>query len=86
MVKITLLNRDQYDSAIAVVETVPKGSARLTAGISVAGQRDVSIELARQGFAELYTGRRADYFVRDPQQVHNNRGPVRIVLTSSSPD
>ena len=67
MVKITLLNRDQYGRAIAVVETVPKGSARLTAGISVAGLRDVSIELARRGFAELYTGRGADYFVRDHQ-------------------
>jgi endonuclease YncB( thermonuclease family) len=56
MVVVTLLNKDRYGRAIAMVETVP--SSPLAAGT------DLSIELARQGLSQLYTGGGAEYNVR----------------------
>ena len=63
MVKITFLRKDQYRRAIAVVQTVgnpllgwiPIGNLR---------SRDISMELATAGLAELYTGGGAEYNVR----------------------
>lgn len=56
MVKVTLLRRDQYGRAVAVVETIPTGIlGRLR------GPKDVSMELSRAGLAELYTGGGAEY-------------------------
>jgi endonuclease YncB( thermonuclease family) len=54
-IKLTLLRKDQYGRAIAMVETIP---SLFTA------PNDLSIELARQGLAELYTGGGAEYYVR----------------------
>jgi endonuclease YncB( thermonuclease family) len=56
MVKVTLLRRDQYGRAVAVVETVPRGIlGRLR------GPKDVSMELSTAGLVELYTGGGAEY-------------------------
>jgi len=60
VVKITLLRRDQYNRAVSVVETVPRG---LWESI-VTGSRDLSAALARAGLAELYTGGGAEYYDR----------------------
>jgi endonuclease YncB( thermonuclease family) len=57
MVKITFLRRDQYGRAVSAIETVtPWWKMGL-------GKKDLSMELARQGLAELYTGGGAEYFV-----------------------
>eukprot|EP00977_Amphora_coffeiformis_P021714 scaffold9766_cov268-Amphora_coffeaeformis.AAC.6 len=58
MVKITLLRRDQYNRAVAVVETVPQGVWET----AVTGPRDLSVALAQAGLAELYTGGGAEYY------------------------
>jgi endonuclease YncB( thermonuclease family) len=55
LVKITLLRKDRYGRAVAMVETVPPNI--------LASSKDLSIELARQGFAELYTGGGFEYNV-----------------------
>jgi endonuclease YncB( thermonuclease family) len=57
MVAVTLLSKDRYGRAIAMVETVPS-SLFARAGT------DLSVELARQGLAQLYTGGGAEYNVR----------------------
>lgn len=57
VVKITLLRRDQYGRAVAVVETVPTGLFGSSA-------QDVSMALAQAGLAELYTGGGAVYYNR----------------------
>mmetsp|Transcript_20117 Transcript_20117/g.43359 ORF Transcript_20117/g.43359 Transcript_20117/m.43359 type:complete len:166 (+) Transcript_20117:557-1054(+) len=54
MVKVTFLRRDQYRRAIAQVETLDGGV--------FTGNKDVSMELAKAGLAELYTGGGAEYF------------------------
>ncbi|GKY98961.1 hypothetical protein MPSEU_000851800 [Mayamaea pseudoterrestris] len=56
MVKITFLRRDQYGRAVSAVETV---SPFWKFGL---GKKDLSMELAREGLAELYTGGGAEYF------------------------
>jgi endonuclease YncB( thermonuclease family) len=61
MVKITFLKKDQYNRAVACIETVP---SLLTTFIPGAGNKDLSIELAREGLAELYTGGGAVYYNR----------------------
>jgi endonuclease YncB( thermonuclease family) len=68
MVKVTLIRKDQYGRAIAMVETLPPITAGT--GIVLANvasglvSQDLSIELARNGLAELYTGGGAEYYVR----------------------
>lgn len=57
MVKVTFLRRDRYGRAVAVVETVPNILLVDSAGL------DASIELAKRGLAELYTGGGAEYNV-----------------------
>ena len=61
MVKLTLLRRDRYGRAIAVVETLPSPGFLATGG---GNPKDLSVELSRQGLAELYEGGGADYYVR----------------------
>ena len=62
VVKITLLRKDQYRRAVAVVETVPSPLAFLGFGIVLGRRRkDVSLELTKAGLAELYTGGGAEY-------------------------
>ena len=61
MVQITLLRRDRYGRAIAVVETLPSPGFLAT---GVGGPKDMTVELARQGLAELYEGGGAEYYVR----------------------
>ena len=56
VVKITLLRKDRYGRAVAMVETVPPNI--------LTSSKDLSIELARQGYAELYTGGGFEYNVR----------------------
>lgn len=51
MVKITLLQKDKYGRAVGAVETISNPS------------KDLSIELAKRGLAELYTGGGAQYWV-----------------------
>lgn len=64
MVKITFLRRDQYRRAVAVVETVPSSpSALFCSWIPGRAPKDLSVELARRGLAELYTGGGAEYNV-----------------------
>ena len=55
VVKITLLRKDRYGRAVAMVETIPSNI--------LASSKDLSIELARQGYAELYTGGGFEYNV-----------------------
>jgi len=60
MVKITLLRRDRYGRAIAAVETLPAGGYLATGS---GGAKDLTVELARAGLAELYEGGGAEYYV-----------------------
>jgi endonuclease YncB( thermonuclease family) len=62
MVKVTFLSRDRYGRAIAMVETLPSAGVLLS-GLPGLGPKDLSIELARQGLAELYEGGGAEYYV-----------------------
>ena len=55
VVKISLLRKDRYGRAVAMVETIPPNI--------LASSKDLSIELARQGYAELYTGGGFEYNV-----------------------
>ena len=64
MVKVTFLRRDRYGRAIAVVETLPAGGYLLS-GLPGLGTRDLTLELAREGLAELYEGGAAEYYVSD---------------------
>ena len=59
MVKITFLSKDQYRRAVAAVETVPP---RFCGWVPFL-KRDLTVELARRGLAELYTGGGAQYNV-----------------------
>lgn len=61
MVKVTFLRKDQYSRAVASVETVPP---RFLSWIPGFGPKDLSLELAKAGLAELYTGGGAQYNVR----------------------
>lgn len=54
VVKITLLRKDQYQRAVAIVQVVPNGWFRRR-------PNDLSIALAHAGLAELYTGGGAEY-------------------------
>ena len=56
MVKITFLRKDQYKRAVAQVETVEDGI--------FARPKDLSMELAKAGLAEMYIGGGAVYFGR----------------------
>lgn len=56
MVRVKFLSRDQYRRAVAVVETVPPRLVPFR-------RKDLSVELARRGLAELYTGGGAQYYV-----------------------
>lgn len=51
MVKVTLLQKDKYGRVIGAVETINDNN------------KDLSIELAKRGLAELYTGGGAQYWV-----------------------
>jgi endonuclease YncB( thermonuclease family) len=61
MVKITFLRKDQYGRAICQVQTLPRFGSLLGC-IPGLGAIDLSVELARKGLAELYTGGNAEYF------------------------
>jgi endonuclease YncB( thermonuclease family) len=61
VVKVTFLKKDQYRRAVSQVETLPK--FRFLSFLPGFGSRDVSIELAAAGLAELYTGGGAEYNV-----------------------
>jgi endonuclease YncB( thermonuclease family) len=63
VVRITLLRKDQYRRAVAQVHTVP---SRFFSWIplDLFRPKDVSVELATAGLAELYTGGGAEYCVR----------------------
>jgi endonuclease YncB( thermonuclease family) len=65
VVRITLIRKDQYGRAVCVIETMP--TLALCSWIPGCGRKDVSLELARAGLAELYTGGGAEYFSRRPQ-------------------
>jgi endonuclease YncB( thermonuclease family) len=68
IVKITLLRKDQYHRAVAVVEVLPNRHAGIFRRLLFGpGWKDVSMELARAGFAELYTGGGAEYWHRKEQ-------------------
>jgi len=68
MVKVTFLRRDRYGRAIAMVETLPAGGYLLS-GLPGLGTRDLTLELAREGLAELYKGGGAEYYVSDLYKV-----------------
>lgn len=61
MVKITFLRKDQYGRAICQVQTLPRFGSLLGC-IPGLGAIDLSVDLARKGLAELYTGGNAEYF------------------------
>jgi endonuclease YncB( thermonuclease family) len=61
MVKVTFLKKDQYRRAVCQVETLPR--YRFLSFLPGFGPRDVSVELAAAGLAELYTGGGAEYNV-----------------------
>jgi endonuclease YncB( thermonuclease family) len=64
VVRITFLRKDQYQRAVAVVETLPRVAGVIGNWIPRLGRRDLSVELAKRGLAELYTGGGAEYWVR----------------------
>lgn len=57
VVRITFLRRDQYGRAVAAVQTIPKFPFLPTP------RKDLSVQLAKHGLAELYTGGGAEYWV-----------------------
>lgn len=59
VVKITFLRKDQYSRAVAVVETT--GPLTRVPFLRRWARKDVSVELAKSGLAELYTGGGAEY-------------------------
>lgn len=61
-VKITLLRKDQYGRAVAAVERLPPAGPLLK-WVPGLGRKDLSVALAREGLAELYTGGGAEYWV-----------------------
>lgn len=61
VVKITFLRKDQYRRAVCSVQTL--GSGFLCSWIPFLGPKDLSVELASAGLAELYTGGGAEYNV-----------------------
>jgi endonuclease YncB( thermonuclease family) len=81
MVKVTLLRRDRYGRAIGMVETV-NPTTTTTSSILVVNDNDdetnmdVSMELARRGLAELYTGGGAEYNVRQLSRRRENTKSV----------
>jgi endonuclease YncB( thermonuclease family) len=77
VVRITLLRRDQYRRAVAQVQTVP---SRFFSWIplDLFRPKDLSVELATAGLAELYTGGGAEYCVSFP---NSDRNAVAIPLT-----
>lgn len=69
MVRVTFLRKDQYQRAICQVETVPDASSSSAGLLSFLswfpglGPKDLSVELAAAGLAELYVGGGAEYNV-----------------------
>lgn len=64
MVKVTFVRKDRHGRAIAMVETLPSAGFLLSC-VPGLGPKDLTLELARAGLAELYTGGGAEYHVRD---------------------
>ena len=62
VVKITLLRKDQYARAVAAVECLPRGGACFQ-WLPGLGRRDLTVLLAKEGWAELYTSGGAEYWV-----------------------
>jgi endonuclease YncB( thermonuclease family) len=60
MMRITFLRKDQYHRAVCVVETVGGAWRRCCWPWSL--PKDLSVALAQEGLAELYTGGSAEYF------------------------
>lgn len=58
VVRVTLLRRDQYGRAVAVVRPVRPWFLKPLSAL------DVSVELAKAGLAELYTGGGAQYWTK----------------------
>ena len=65
-VKITFLRKDQYGRAIAVVERLPPAGPLLK-WIKGLGRTDLTVALAKNGLAELYTSGGAEYWVSPPK-------------------
>ena len=65
IVKITLLRKDQYGRAVAAVERLPPAGP-LFKWIPGLGRSDLTVALAENGLAELYTSGGAEYWVRAP--------------------
>jgi endonuclease YncB( thermonuclease family) len=63
MVRITFLRKDRYGRAVAAVETLPRGGF-LLGWIPGLRSQDMSVELAKEGLAELYANGGAEYWVR----------------------
>lgn len=73
MVQITFLRKDQYGRAVCVVKTMPL-FGNIFPWLPSFGVRDISMELARVGLAELYTGGGAEYNgVRDLFEFYIDR-------------
>lgn len=64
VVRITFLRRDQYNRAVAAVELLPRWGACFR-WIPSLGRRDLTVILAKEGLAELYTSGGAEYWVRN---------------------
>lgn len=62
MVRITFLRKDQYRRAVAAVTTLGACGGYCAILLPVLKAKDVSLELASAGLAELYTGGGAEYF------------------------
>lgn len=77
MVKVTFIRRDRYGRAIAMVETLPSAGFLLS-GVPGLGPKDLTLELAKAGLAELYTGGGAEYYVRDLSPIHLKQGSLVI--------
>ena len=63
VVKITFLRKDQYSRAVCAVQTLPKSKLLSWIRVPGFGSKDLSLELASAGLAELYTGGGAEYYV-----------------------
>lgn len=63
VVKITFLRKDHYGRALAAVESLPVAGPLLK-WVPGLGRKDLSVLLAREGLAELYTSGGAAYWVR----------------------
>jgi len=68
VVKITLLRKDHYGRALAAVERLPPAGPLLK-WVPGLGRQDLSVALAREGLAELYTSGGAEYWVSRPHFI-----------------